>query len=82
MTEIEGAPRDVPNESGEMQEMKPMNRQMDQLSQPVNLNAKDPDYEEGELEHGDADRESIVSLDTTVNELTKAHEAENKIKDH
>ena len=29
------------------------------------------DYEEGELEHGDADRESIVSLNTKVSELTK-----------
>ena len=92
MTELEGASRDVPNESSEtptvnalasmvqsvVQEMKAMNRRMDQLSEPVNLEDEDLDYEEGELEHGDADRESIVSLDTKVNELTKAREAGNK----
>ena len=80
MTELEGASRDVPNESGEtptmnalasmvqsvVQEMKAMNRRMDQLSRPVNL------------EDGDADRESIVSLETKVNELTKAREVGNK----
>lgn len=91
MTELEGASRDVPNESGEtptmnalasmvqsvVQEMKAMNRRMDQLSEPVNLEDEDLDYEEGELEHGDADRESIVSLDTKVSELTKAREAGN-----
>lgn len=89
MTELEGASHDVPNESGEtptmnalasmvqsvVQEMKAMNRRMDQLSEPVE--DEDLDYEEGELEHGDADRESIVSLDTKVNELTKAREAGN-----
>ena len=91
MTELEGASRDVPNESGEtptmnalasmvqsvVQEMKAMNRRMDQLSEPVNLEDEDLDYEEGELEHGDADRESIVSLDTKVSELTKARESGN-----
>ena len=61
-----------------VQEMKAMNRRMDQLSELVNLEDEDLDYEEGELEHGDADRESIVSLDTKVNELTKAREAGNK----
>ena len=96
MTELEGASRDVPNESSEtptvnalasmvqsvVQEMKAMNRRMDQLSKPVNLEDEDlhqrANEEEGELEHGDADRESIVSLDTKVNELTKAREAGNK----
>ena len=92
MTELEGASRDVSKESGEtptmnalasmvqsvVQEMKAMNRRMDQLSEPVNLEDEDLDYEEGELEHGDADRESIVSLDTKVSELTKAREAGNK----
>ena len=91
MTELEGASRDVSNESGEtptmnalasmvqsvVQEMKAMNRRMDQLSEPVNLEDEDLDCEEGELEHGDADRESIVSLDTKVSELTKACEAGN-----
>ena len=60
-----------------VQEMKAMNRRMDQLSELVNLEDEDLDYEEGELEHGDADRESIVSLDTKVSELTKAREAGN-----
>ena len=96
MTELEGASRDVPNDSGEtptmnalasmvqsvVQEMKAMNRRMDQLSKPVNLEDEDLDQraneEEGELEHGDADRESIVSLETKVNELYKAREAGNK----
>ena len=55
MTELEGASRDVPNESGEtptmnaltsmvqsvVQEMKAMNRRMDQLSKPVNLEDED-----------------------------------------
>ena len=91
MTELEGASRDVPNESSEtpttnalasmvqsvVQEMKAMNRRMDQLSEPVNLEDEDLDYEEGELEHGDADRESIVSLVTKVSELTKAREVGN-----
>ena len=61
-----------------VQEMKAMNRRMDQLSELVNLEDEDLDYEEGELEHGDTDRESIVSLDTKANELTKAREAGNK----
>ena len=96
MTELEGASRDVSNESGEtptmnalasmvqsvVQEMKAMNRRMDQLSKPVNLEDEDLDQraneEEGELKHGDADRESIVSLETKVNEFTKAREAGNK----
>ena len=60
MTELEGASRDVPNESGETptmnalasmvqsvaQEMKAMNRRMDQLSEPANLEDEDLDYEE------------------------------------
>ena len=84
MTELEGASRDANvNALASMvqsvvQEIKAMNRRMDQLSEPVNLEDEDLDYEEGELEHGDADRESIVSLDTKVNELTKAREAGNK----
>ena len=97
MTELEGASRDVPNESGEtptmnalasmvqsvVQEMKAMNRRMDQLSEPVNLEDEDLDYEEGELEHVDADRESIVSLDTKVSELTKSPRgAKQQIKEH
>ena len=51
---------------------------MPQLSEPVHLEDKDLDYEEGELEYGDAERESIVSLDTMVDELTKARKAGNK----
>ena len=92
MTKLEGAPRDVPSDSGEtptmsslasmvqsvVQEMKAMNRRMDQFSEPVNLEDEDLDYGEGELEHGDPYRESIVSLDTKVNELTKAREAGKK----
>ena len=92
MTELEGASRDVSSEPGEtptmnalasmiqsaVQEMKAMNSGIDQLSEAVILADEDLDYEEGELEHGDADRESIVSLDTKVNELTKAREAGNK----
>ena len=64
MAEIEGASRDVSNEAGEMptmnalasmvqsvvQEMKAMNRRMDQLGEPVNLKDEDLDYEEDELE--------------------------------
>ena len=92
MTELEGPSRDVSSESGEtptmntlasmiqsaVQEMKAMNSRIDQLSEAVNFADKDLDYEEGELEHGDDDRESIVSLDTKVNELTKAREVGNK----
>ena len=58
--------------------MKAMNRQMAQLSEPVHLEDKDLDYQEGELEYEDAERESIVSLDTMVDELTKARKAGNK----
>ena len=57
MTELEGASRDVPNDSGEtptmnalasmvqsvVQEKKAMNRRMDQLSKPVNLEDEDLD---------------------------------------
>ena len=89
MTEPEEASCKVPYESDEtptinalasmvqsvVQEMKALNRRMDQLSEPVNLEDKEINYEEGELEHRDAGRESIVSLDTKVNEWTKAHEA-------
>lgn len=78
MTELEGASCNVASESGEaptmnalasmvqsaVLEMKAMNRRIDQLSEAVNLEDEDLDHEEGELEHGDADRESIVSLDT------------------
>ena len=92
MTEPEGASREVTNKSREtltmnafasivqsvVQEMKTMNRRMDQLSKPVNLEDEEIDYEEGELEHGDADRESVVSPDKKVNELTKARKAGNK----
>ncbi|CAH3027181.1 unnamed protein product [Porites evermanni] len=46
-----------------VEEMKAMNRRMDHLSKPINLEDKEIDYEEGELEHGDADRELVVSLD-------------------
>ena len=58
--------------------MKAMNRQMAQLSEPVHLEDKDLDYEEGELEYDDAERESIVSLDTMVDELTKARNKKSK----
>ena len=51
---------------------------MAQLSEPVHLEDKDLDYEEGELEYGDAERESIVSLDTMVDELTKARNKKSK----
>ena len=84
MTELEGASRETPTMyafasmvQSVVQEMKAMNRRMDQLSEPVNLEDEDLDYEEGELEHGDADRESVVSLDTKVSEWTKACEAGN-----
>ena len=91
MTELDGASCDVASGSGEAStmnalasmvqsavlEMKAMNRRIDQLSQAVAFEDKDLHYEEGELEHGDADRESIVSLDTKVNELTTAREAGN-----
>lgn len=55
---------------------------MAQLSEPVHLEDKDLDYEEGELEYGDAERESIVSLDTMVDALTKARKAGNKKSKH
>ena len=61
-----------------VEEMKAMNRRMDYLSEPINLEDKEIDYEEGELEHGDADRELVVSLDKRVNELTKAPRQETK----
>ena len=81
MTEPEGASSEVANESREMptvnalasivqfvvEEMKAMNRRMDQLNEPINLEDKEINYEEGELEHGDADRELVVSLDKKVN---------------
>ena len=71
ITALQGASHDVPNKSGEtptmnasasmvqsvVQEMKAMNRRMDELSEPANLEDEDLNYEEGELEHGDADRE-------------------------
>ena len=61
-----------------VEEMKAMNRRMDHLSEPINLEDKEIDYEEGELEHGNADRELVVSLDKKVNELTKAPRQETK----
>ena len=81
MTEPEGASSEVANESREMptvntlasivqfvvEEMKAMNRRMDQLNGPINLEDEEINYEEGELEHGDADRELVVSLDKKVN---------------
>ena len=92
MTELDGASCDVASGSGEaptmnalasmvqsaVLEMKAMNRRIDQLSEAVNLEDEDLDDDDGELEHADADKESIVSLDTKVNELTKAREAGNK----
>ena len=88
MTEPEEASHEVANKSREtptmnalasivqsvVEEMKAMN----QLSKPVNLEDEEIDYGEGELEHGDADRKSVVPLDKKVNELTKAREAGNK----
>ena len=97
MTEPEGASSGVANESREtstmnalasivqpvVEEMKATNRRMDQLSKPINLEDEEIDYEEGELEHGDADRELVVSLDKKVNDLTKARKAGNKkFKEH
>ena len=97
MTEPEGASSEVANESREMptvntlasivrfvvEEMKAMNRRMDQLNEPITLEDEEINYEEGELEHGDADRELVVSLDKKVNELTKAREAgDKKFKEH
>ena len=92
MTEPEEASHEVANKSREtptmnalasivqsvVEEMKAMNRRMDQLSEPVNLKDEEIDYGEGELEHGNADRKSVVPLDKKVNELTKAREAGNK----
>ena len=94
MTEPEEASSEVANKSREtptmnalasivqsvVEEMKAMNRRMDHLSKPINLEDKEIDYEEGELEHGDADRELVVSLDKKVNELTKAPRQEQKIQ--
>ena len=94
MTEPEEASSEVANKSREtptmnalasivqsvVEEMKAMNRRMDHLSEPINLEDKEIDYEEGELEHGDADRELVVSLDKKVNELTKAPRQEQKIQ--
>ena len=97
MTEPEGASSGVANKSREtstmnalasivqsvVEEMKATNRRMDQLSKPINLEDEEIDYEEGELEHGDADRELVVSLDKKVNDLTKARKAGNKkFKEH
>ena len=92
MTEPEGASSEVVNESREtstmnalasivqsvVEEMKAMNRRTDQLSEPINLEGEEIDYEEGELENGDADRELVVSLDKKVHELTKARKTGNK----
>ena len=97
MTEPEGASSEVANEFREMptvnalasivqfvvEEMKAMNRRMDQLNEPINLEDEEINYEEGELEDGDAGRELVVSLDKKVNELTKARKAGNKkFKEH
>ena len=92
MTEPEKASSEVANKSKEtptmnalasivqsvVKEMKAMNRQMDHLSEPINLEDKEIDYQEGELEHGDADRELVVSLDKKVKELTKSPRQETK----
>lgn len=54
---------------------------MDQLSEFVNFEDEDFDYEEGELEYGDVDRELIVFFDIKVSELIKVCEVgNNKLK--
>ena len=92
MTEPEGASSEVANKSREMptvnalasivqfvvEEMKAMNRRMDQLNEPINLEDEEINYEEGELEHGDADRELVVSLDRKVNNWPKPTRQETK----
>ena len=97
MTEPEGASSEVANESREtstmnalagivqsvVEEMKAMNRRTDQLSEPINLEDEEINYEEGELENRDADRELVVSLDKKVNELSRARKTGNKkFKEH
>ena len=97
MTESEGASSEVANESREtstmnalagivqsvVEEMKAMNRRTDQLSEPINLEDEEINYEEGELENRDADRELVVSLDKKVNELSRARKTGNKkFKEH
>ena len=97
MTESEGASTEVANESREtstmnalagivqsvVEEMKAMNRRTDQLSEPINLEDEEINYEEGELENRDADRELVVSLDKKVNELSRARKTGNKkFKEH
>ena len=97
MTEPEGASSEVANESREtsttnalagiiqsvVEEKKAMNRRTDQLSKAINLEDEEINYEEGELENRDADRELVVSLDKKVNELSKAHKTGNKkFKEH
>ena len=97
MTESEGASSEVTNESREtstmnalagivqsvVEEMKAMNRWTDQLSEPINLEDEEINYEEGELENRDADRELVVSLDKKVNELSRARKTGNKkFKEH
>ena len=97
MTEPEGASSEVVNESREtstmnalasivqsvVEEMKAMNRRTDQLSEPINLEDEEINYEEGELENRDADRELVVSLDKKVNELSRARKTGNKkFKEH
>ena len=97
MTESEGASSEVANESREtstmnalagivqsvVEEMKAMNRRTDQLSEPINLEDEEINYEEGELENRDADRELVLSLDKKVNELSRARKTGNKkFKEH
>ena len=97
MTESERASSEVANESREtstmnalagivqsvVEEMKAMNRRTDQLSEPINLEDEEINYEEGELENRDADRELVVSLDKKVNELSRARKTGNKkFKEH
>ena len=97
MTEPEGASSEVANESREtsttnalagiiqsvVEEKKAMNRRTDQLSKAINLEDEEINYEEGELENRDADRELVVSLDKKVNELSRARKTGNKkFKEH
>lgn len=59
-------------------EMKSMNRKMDIMTEPVNLDDEEYDYDGTEASEEAADVESVVSMDTRVKALVHAREAGTK----
>lgn len=58
-----------------LDEMKSMNRKMDSLAEPINLDDEDKDYEVEEEQHGEGvETESLVLLDTKVTQLPARRE--------